>query len=140
MNKQKQLPIKPPRLYPGDIIGIAAPAGPFKKELFERGVAVIKDMGFEVIVPENLQQPDRYLAGSDAHRAKLLNELISTVDVKGIICARGGYGSLRILDLIDYTGGFILRGIYQEQLDFVTTGAVGTQHLLFACHIVGNHS
>ncbi len=102
MNKQKQSPIKPARLYPGDIIGIAAPAGPFKKELFERGVAVIKDMGFEVLVPENLQQPDRYLAGSDAHRATLLNELTSTADVKGIICARGGYGSLRILDLIDY--------------------------------------
>ena len=102
MNKQKQSPIKPPRLYPGDIIGIAAPAGPFKKELFERGVAAIKDMGFEVMIPENLQRPVRYLAGPDAHRASLLNDMFNSSDIKGIICARGGYGSIRILDLMDF--------------------------------------
>lgn len=102
MNKQKQSPIKPPRLYPGDIIGIAAPAGPFKKELFERGVAAIKDMGFEVMIPENLQHPVRYLAGPDAHRASLLNDMFNSSDIKGIICARGGYGSIRILDLMDF--------------------------------------
>ncbi len=94
--------IKPPRLYPGDIIGIAAPAGPFKKELFERGVAAIKDMGFEVMIPENLQQPVRYLAGPDAHRASLLNDMFKSSDIKGIICARGGYGSIRILDAMDF--------------------------------------
>jgi len=94
--------IKPAPISPGDLIGIAAPAGPFEVEKFEKGVAVIKEMGFEVLVPENLQQPDRYLAGSDAHRASLLSDLFNTPDVKGIICARGGYGSLRILDLIDF--------------------------------------
>jgi len=94
--------IKPACLSPGDLIGIAAPAGPFDVEKFKKGVAAIKEMEFEVLVPENLQQPDRYLAGSDAHRASLLCDLFKTPDVKGIICARGGYGSLRILDLIDY--------------------------------------
>ena len=58
--------IKPTRLFPGDVIGIAAPAGPFEMERFEGGLAAIKDMGFEVLVPENLQQPDGFLAGSDA--------------------------------------------------------------------------
>jgi muramoyltetrapeptide carboxypeptidase len=100
--KMKPEIIKPARLSPGDLIGIAAPAGPFDVGKFEKGVAVIKEMGFEVLVPENLQQPDRYLAGSDTHRASLLSDLFNTAEVKGIICARGGYGSLRILDLIDY--------------------------------------
>jgi len=94
--------IKPARLSPGDTIGIVAPAGPFKIELFERGVAAIKEMGFEVMVPENLQNPVRYLAGTDAHRASLFNDLFNSSDINGIICARGGYGSIRILDHIDY--------------------------------------
>lgn len=94
--------IKPARLFPGDIIGIAAPAGPFEIEKFERGVAAIKDMGFEVRVPDNLQQPASYLAGSDAMRASVLKDLFKAPEVKGIICARGGYGSMRILDLLDY--------------------------------------
>ncbi|MDX2447983.1 MAG: LD-carboxypeptidase [Desulfobacterales bacterium] len=94
--------IKPARLSPGDVIGIVAPAGPFEIELFERGVAAIKKMGFEVLIPENLQNPVRYLAGTDAHRASLLSDLFNSPDINGIICARGGYGSIRILDRIDY--------------------------------------
>ena len=94
--------IKPKRLFPGDLLGVAAPAGPFDVQKFEKGVAAIKDMGFEVLVPEHLQQPDRYLAASDTHRASLLNDLFNTPDVKGIICARGGYGSMRILELMDF--------------------------------------
>lgn len=94
--------IKPARLLPGDIIGVAAPAGPFETGDFEKGVAVLKEMGFEVRVPDNLQQPQKYLAGSDAMRASVLKDLFRDPEVKGIICARGGYGSMRILDLVDY--------------------------------------
>ena len=94
--------IKPARLLPGDIIGVAAPAGPFETGDFEQGVAVLKEMGFEVRVPDNLQQPQKYLAGSDAMRASVLKDLFEDPEVKGIICARGGYGSMRILDLVDY--------------------------------------
>ncbi len=94
--------IKPTRLSSGDVIGIVAPAGPFEMGIFERGVAVVKDMGFEVRVPKNLQQPDRYLAGQDAHRASLLTDMFSSPDIKGIVCARGGYGSIRILDFMDF--------------------------------------
>ena len=43
--------IKPAPLSPGDLIGIAAPAGPFEVEKLEKGVTVIKEMGFEVLVP-----------------------------------------------------------------------------------------
>jgi muramoyltetrapeptide carboxypeptidase len=127
--------IKPARLSPGDRIGIAAPAGPFEVEKFEKGVAVIKEMGFEVLVPENLQRPDRYLAGSDAHRTSLLSDLFNTPDVKGIICARGGYGSLRILDLIDFD---LLRRHPKIFLGFsdisVLIAAITTRSRLVAFH------
>lgn len=93
---------KPAPLSPGDVIGIAAPAGPFDMELFQQGVSAVKDMGFEVRVPKNLQHPVGHLAGPDKHRASLLNDLFKAPEVKGILCARGGYGSMRILDLVDF--------------------------------------
>lgn len=92
----------PARLSPGDTIGIVAPAGPFDNETFERGIRVLIDMGFEVAVPPGLLKADGYLAGPDSHRAEFVNQLFADPSVDAIICARGGYGSLRILPLLDY--------------------------------------
>jgi muramoyltetrapeptide carboxypeptidase len=101
--KHKTIPAKKPeRLAPGDIIGIVAPAGPFDMKQFEQGITVLKSMGYEVKIPENILQADGFLAGADMHRASLINDFFADSGVKGIICARGGYGSMRILDLVDY--------------------------------------
>jgi len=93
---------KPKRLSPGDTIGIAAPAGPYAEHEFEKGLAVIQDMGFRVKVPENLQLPKGFLAGSDEHRASLLMDMFTDPTVDAIVCARGGYGSIRILKRLDW--------------------------------------
>jgi muramoyltetrapeptide carboxypeptidase len=92
----------PSRLKPGDKIGIAAPAGPFDRETFFRGVHIFEEKGFEVFFPDGLLEATGYLAGSDDHRAQLVNQLFADNSVDAIICARGGYGSLRILPLLDY--------------------------------------
>lgn len=92
----------PVRLKPGDKIGIAAPAGPFEHEMFDRGTQIIEENGFEVFIPDGLAEANGYLAGSDAHRADLLNQLFADPSIAAIICARGGYGSLRILDRLDF--------------------------------------
>jgi len=94
--------IKPPKLNPGDTIGVVAPAGLFDPELFKKGVAVLEALGYRVHLPEGLTTKDRFLAGPDQHRAGLINQMFADPEIKGIFCARGGYGSLRILDLIDY--------------------------------------
>jgi muramoyltetrapeptide carboxypeptidase len=94
--------IVPPRLKPGDTIGVVAPASPFDREKFDNGIAVLKSFGFRVHIPDNLFDTEKYLAGSDQHRADILNRLFEDKAVNGIICARGGYGSIRILSLIDY--------------------------------------
>lgn len=94
--------LKPPRLGPGSVIGIAAPAGPFDWETLNRGLEVLRAMHFEVLVPDNLLAAQGYLAGADAHRADILNRLFADPGVDAILCARGGYGSLRILPLLDY--------------------------------------
>jgi len=92
----------PRRLKPGDTIGIAAPAGPFDRGLFHRGTRVLEEMGFNVFMPEGLFEVDGYLAGDDDHRARLVNELFADNNVHAVMCARGGYGCMRILPLLDY--------------------------------------
>jgi muramoyltetrapeptide carboxypeptidase len=93
---------KPRRLKPGGVIGIAAPASPFGRESFDRGVKVLHDMGFETVIPDGLSAAEGYLAGPDGHRAAVLQQLFEDAHVDAIICARGGYGSMRILPLLDY--------------------------------------
>jgi muramoyltetrapeptide carboxypeptidase len=92
----------PPRLVAGDTIGVIAPASPFEHEKFYQGLSVLESMGYTVKVAKDLFQRQGYLAGSDSHRARLLHRFFSDSDVKAIICARGGYGSMRILKRLDY--------------------------------------
>ena len=92
----------PTRLKQGDKIGIVAPAGPFDPDVFGRGLQLLEEMGFEIYVPEGLLDARGYLAGTDEHRAEIFNQLFADKSIDGMICARGGYGSLRILDLLDY--------------------------------------
>ena len=95
-------PSIPARLRPGDTIGIAAPAGPFDPELFRRGTKVLRDQGFDIFMPPGLREAQGYLAGSDQHRAGSINQLFADQNIDAIICARGGYGSIRTLSLLDY--------------------------------------
>ena len=88
---------------PGDTIGIIAPAGPFDQDLFLKGIQVLKDMGFNVKIHDDLFLKTDYLAGPDAHRAQMLQRVFEDPTIHAVICARGGYGSMRILNLIDYT-------------------------------------
>jgi muramoyltetrapeptide carboxypeptidase len=99
---QRNAVLMPPRLLPGDTIGVAAPASPFDRKRFERGVGHLRSAGFNVLVPKNLFLRNGYLAGSDAQRAQLLLDLFRDPHVKAILCARGGFGSMRILPLLDY--------------------------------------
>lgn len=94
--------IKPQALRPGDTIGIAAPASPFDQKAFKGGIAVIKSMGYQVKIPDSIFKAQGYLAGSDAERAELLMNLFTDESVKAILCARGGFGSMKLLPLLDF--------------------------------------
>ena len=94
-------PKLPRALKPGDTIGIAAPASPFDGKSFDAGLRVLESMGFNPVVPEGLFEKNGFLAGTDRHRADLLSRLFADPAIDGIICARGGYGSMRILPLLD---------------------------------------
>ncbi len=96
--------IRPPRLKPGDTLGIAAPSGPFDIGLFERGMEVLKAMGFTAKIPEGIFKRNGFLAGTDPERADIINRLIRDHAVKGIVCARGGYGATRLEPHLDWDG------------------------------------
>lgn len=95
--------IFPKPLKKGDTIGIIAPCGVLREpERIDTGVKRLKDCGFNLKLSNHLFDTKRYMAGTDAVRAEELNRFFADKEVDCILCARGGYGALRILDLIDY--------------------------------------
>lgn len=102
MKAKKIKPLTPPRLRRGDTIGVVAPASNFDLEKFNRGIAVLNSMGFNTSIPEKLFNKKEYFAGSDFKRAEMVNRYFADPTIKAIMCARGGYGSIRILSLLDY--------------------------------------
>ncbi|MGH3758813.1 S66 peptidase family protein [Actinophytocola sp.] len=96
---------RPKRLAPGSTVAIVAPAGPPQPELVDRGVAVLRDWGLRVRVGAHVldRHPELpYLAGLDAHRAADLQRAWCDPEVDAVVCARGGYGAMRVLDLLDW--------------------------------------
>ncbi|MEJ7602478.1 MAG: LD-carboxypeptidase [Kofleriaceae bacterium] len=98
--------ILPPRIRPGDKVGIVAPAGPVKdRDLLARGIARLGGR-FEIVLAGSLER-DRdpelpsYLAASDDQRAEELDEMLGDPDIRAIVLARGGYGLMRILPRLD---------------------------------------
>jgi muramoyltetrapeptide carboxypeptidase len=94
-------PLLPPPLVPGDRIGIAAPGGPIRPEAFGRGVSYLEARGFRPVFGRNLHRRKAYLAGTDRERLEDLAALLGDTTIKGIWCARGGYGSARIIAGLD---------------------------------------
>ena len=94
-------PVLPRALKPGDTLGIAAPASSFDRQSFDAGIQVLESMNFNIAIPEGFFDQNGYLAGADQHRADLLSRLFADPRIDGIICARGGYGAMRILPLLD---------------------------------------
>ncbi len=79
---------------------MCAPAGPVNPERFASGLALL-GQHFRLRVPDGLETRTGFLAGSDQRRADELNALLADPDVRGIVCARGGYGVTRMLAAVD---------------------------------------
>jgi len=94
--------IKAPRLKEGDRIGIVAPAGPVLQEEIQPGLDFLESLGFEPVCSPHLYEQKGYLAGEDKARVKDLHAVFRDRKIKAVLCARGGYGSHRILQKLDY--------------------------------------
>jgi len=94
--------ILPRRLKKGDLIGLVTPGSPVTKEQLEGAVSKLESLGFRTTYNESVLSEYGYFAGKDQERADELMEMFTRKDIDGIWCVRGGYGSIRILDLLDY--------------------------------------
>ena len=94
---------KPPALKPGSMLGLVAPAGyPSNPEMTDRGISRLQSMGFRVKTGRFWGRKSGYLAGKDPERASDLMEMFADPEVDGILCLRGGYGSIRLIPLLDF--------------------------------------
>ena len=70
---------RPKRLKQGDRVGVVAPAGPVDRTTLEKGLRMLRQMGFCPVLSENIHAKDRYLAGTDAQRTKDLHDFLETL-------------------------------------------------------------
>ncbi len=92
----------PPRLVPGDTIGVVSPASTPNPDRLNAGIDYLKKKGYNIFTGSHVDKKTGYLAGSDSERVNDLNNMISNPDIDAIICSRGGYGCGRIVSQLDY--------------------------------------
>ncbi|HWR97959.1 MAG TPA: LD-carboxypeptidase [Candidatus Methanoperedens sp.] len=92
----------PPALRPGDLLAVAAPASAFDRPAFRRGAEAIAARGYRVAYRDDIFGHSGSFAGADERRAAELNGWIRNPEVKAILVARGGWGTARIADRLDY--------------------------------------
>lgn len=92
---------RPPALKPGDRIAIVAPASPFERAAFDAGLVEIERLGFVPVFDQHVFDRDGYLAGSAVARAASFMRHWSDDTVAALLAARGGYGSVQLLPLLD---------------------------------------
>ena len=97
--------IQPPHLKVGDTVAIVAPSGILKHRQDEvnRSVALLKSWGLHAVVGEHVFKQDDHFAGTDDERCEDLQHAMDDPSISAIWAARGGYGTVRILDKLDYT-------------------------------------
>jgi muramoyltetrapeptide carboxypeptidase len=130
------MPVIPDRLNPGDTIGIIAPASaPPDPKNIDRSVAALEGLGFKAKLAANVRKRWGFLAGSDRERASDLMKMFTDRKVKAIICVRGGYGTARLLPLLDY------RNIAANPKAFIGYSDITSLHCAFLvkCNLVSFH-
>lgn len=89
----------PPSLQPGDMLKIVSPSGGLKElDRLQNGMKIWRDRGYRLEYTEHWDTRYSYLAGTDEQRRRSLAEAWFDPECKGILCARGGYGSMRLLE------------------------------------------
>lgn len=103
-NTEEDAPLRiPPYLKPGDKIGISSPAGYITTEDIQPAVLQLKDWGLEPVIGSTIGKRDFTFGGTDEERRIDFQQLLNDHSIKAILCARGGYGIVRIIDQLDFS-------------------------------------
>jgi len=102
MTATDDAPRKPPRLRPGDTVAIVAPASSWEnRSEILRGIAGLEAWGLTVRLGDHVNDRHGYMAGRDEDRAADLHAALSDPEVRAIVCLQGGYGTPRLIPLLD---------------------------------------
>ncbi len=93
----------PPYLKPGDTIGIVCPAGYMPFEKAQTSIATLTTWGFKVVAGKTLGNQFNYFSGTDEERIDDLQQMLDDKKIDAILCGRGGYGTGRIIDQLNFT-------------------------------------
>ncbi|MEB2282479.1 LD-carboxypeptidase [Lysinibacillus xylanilyticus] len=91
-----------PHLQKGDTVGLVALSSQAQPEKLGDAIAFLEELGLNYIIGDTIQAKHDYLAGSDDERLADFHEMVRNPEVKAIFCVKGGYGSARIAEKIDY--------------------------------------
>ena len=92
----------PKSLIPGDLISILAPAKSIEADFIEYATEILNKRGYRTTVSRNCLGQYHYYSGTDEERRIDFQEALDNPEIKAILCARGGYGSIRIFDLLNW--------------------------------------
>jgi muramoyltetrapeptide carboxypeptidase len=101
MNSTK---IEPPFLKPGDEVAIVSPSFCIHENILSEAVEFLGEWGLRVRIGKNAAKMDGPFAGTDEERLHDLQEMTDDRDIKAVLCSRGGYGLLKIIDRVDFSG------------------------------------
>lgn len=95
--------ISPPNLQKGELVAFAAPARSISKQELQTAINMLIEQGFRYRLDDEVLAVRNQFAGDAKHRTNHFQRLLDDPDVKAILCARGGYGSLQIIDQLDFS-------------------------------------
>ncbi len=96
--------IRPHDLVAGNKVGIVAPARKVSREEMAPAIEILRQWGYEVVEGQHLYGDHHQYSGTDEERAADFQAMLDDPGIKAIFCARGGYGSVRIIDKLDFSG------------------------------------
>jgi muramoyltetrapeptide carboxypeptidase len=94
---------RPPYLQPGDQVAVISPAGAIEPAVIEEAVKTLRSWELEPVIGKHAAAKYGYFAGNDNQRAEDMQWALDTEDIRAIFCTRGGYGSMRIVEQLDYS-------------------------------------
>ncbi|MES2419349.1 MAG: LD-carboxypeptidase [Bacteroidota bacterium] len=119
----------PPYLVPGDAIGITCPAGYISQAEINPAIIEMEKWGFKVIIGKTVGARDFTFAGTDKERLTDMQQMLDDPNIKAIMCARGGYGAIRIIDQLNFKA-------YRSSPKWL----IGFSDItIFHCHINSNY-
>ncbi|GHH35900.1 S66 peptidase family protein [Streptomyces candidus] len=126
---------RPARLRPGARVAVVAPSGPVPEDRLAQGLDILRGWDLDpVVLPHVLDRHPEfgYLAGDDAARARDLTEAWCDPTVSAVLCARGGYGVQRMVDLVDWAAMRAATAAYGRPKVFVGYSDITALHEAFA--------